>query len=77
MEYLTVSEVASRLGLPERAIYRPIDEGKLGALRWPVRIPLDEVEAVLERCRIKPGELGASLNQYRATTMARYYSRRG
>ncbi len=72
MEFLTVEEAARRLRLPERTILGLINDGKFTALRWPVRIPADEVDAVLERCRIRPGELGRSLNQYRPEVRVRY-----
>ncbi|MDQ4145454.1 MAG: helix-turn-helix domain-containing protein [Actinomycetota bacterium] len=45
---LAASEVARRLGLRERTIYRLIDDGKLVALRWSVCTPVEEVEAVLD-----------------------------
>jgi excisionase family DNA binding protein len=62
-QYLDAKTAAVRLNLPLNTIYRMIGSGKLPALRFPVRIHPDELARVVERCRIKPGEL-RHLNQY-------------
>ncbi len=62
-EYLDAQTAAARLNLPLNTIYRLIEEGKLPALRFPVRIRPEELARVLDRCRIKPGEM-RHLNQY-------------
>lgn len=56
-QYLDAKTAAVRLNLPLNAIYRLIESGKLPALRFPVRIHPDELAKVVDRCRIKPGEL--------------------
>lgn len=61
--YVDAEAAACRLNLPVNVIYRLIETGKLPALRFPVRIRLADLETVLERCRIQPGEL-SHLNQY-------------
>ncbi len=62
-EYVDAKTAASRLNLPLNTIYRLIQSGKLPALRFPVRIRKDELDRVLERCRLQPGDL-SHLNQY-------------
>ena len=61
--YVDAKTAAARLNLPVNAIYRLIESGKLPALLFPVRIRSDDVATVLDRCRVKPGEL-SHLNQY-------------
>lgn len=61
-QYLDAKTAAVRLNLPLNAIYRMIESGKLPALRFPVRIHPDELARLVDRCRIKPGEL-RHLNQ--------------
>ena len=62
-EWITPAEAAKVLGVGEPVVYRLIDQGKLPALRWPVRLLRSDVLACLDACRVKPGEL-AHLNQY-------------
>jgi excisionase family DNA binding protein len=62
-QYLDAKTAAERLNLPLSAIYRMIESGRLPALRFPVRIHSDELAKLVDRCRIKPGEL-RHLNQY-------------
>lgn len=40
-----------------------VHQGKLPAVRWPVRLLRSDVLASVDACRIKPGEL-AHLNAY-------------
>jgi excisionase family DNA binding protein len=54
--FLTVAEVAARLGIDERTVRRWIVSGRLPAIqlggpRAPVRIPVDEFDAWLETRR--------------------------
>ena len=58
-----MEEAARYLAFHPNTVYRMIREGKLPALRFPVRIRRQDLDTVIERCRIKPGEL-AHLNQY-------------
>lgn len=62
-EWIDPAEAARILNLPERIVYTLIEEGKVPAVRWPVRIRRSDLGLCLEACRIKPGEL-AHLNQY-------------
>jgi excisionase family DNA binding protein len=61
--YVDAKTAARRLNLPVDTIYRLIETGKLPALRFPVRIRLSDLDTVLDRCRVQPGEL-SHLNQY-------------
>jgi excisionase family DNA binding protein len=56
-EWLDVEAAARFLNLRPNTIYRLINDGQLPALRFPVRIRREDLEACLERCRILPGEL--------------------
>ena len=62
-EWMDVEAAARYLDFHANTIYRLVREGRLPALRFPVRIRREDLDACLERCRIKPGEL-AHLNQY-------------
>ena len=62
-EWLTAQEGASYVRLPLNTIYQMVRDGRLPALRFPVRIQRQHLDTLLERCRIKPGEL-AHLNAY-------------
>jgi excisionase family DNA binding protein len=87
-EWLDVEAAARYLALHPSMIYRMIHEGRLAASRSPVRIRREDLDACLERCRIKPGDLahmnafagGAHLAAERAVTKAgrpdRRYGRR-
>ena len=61
-QYVDVKTAAARLNLPLKAIYGLVESGKLPALRFPVRVRSADLDGVLDRCRIKPGEL-RHLNQ--------------
>ena len=56
-QWLDVEAAARLLDFPPNTVYRLIREGKLPALRFPVRIRRQDLDSVLERCRVKPGEL--------------------
>ncbi len=74
-QYLDAKAVAARLNLPINTVYRLIETGKLPALRFPVRIRASDLDGLLDRCRIRPGEMG-HLNQYSGrpkTQVAEWY----
>jgi hypothetical protein len=62
-EWINPAEAARLLHLPERIVYTLIEEGKVHAVHWPVRIRRSDLHLCLEACRIKPGDL-AHLNRY-------------
>ena len=64
-EWLDVEAAARYLDFHPNTIYRMIREGRLAALRSPVRIRREDLEACVEGCRIKAGEL-THLNAYAA-----------
>lgn len=66
-DWLDPAEVARLLNLPERIVYTLIEEGKVPAVRWPVRIRRSDLALCLDACRIKPGNL-AHLNAYSGGT---------
>jgi excisionase family DNA binding protein len=57
--WLSSSEAATWLGVTTRTLYRFIDEGQLSAYRFGrvIRLKQDEIEAFVEACRIRPGDL--------------------
>jgi excisionase family DNA binding protein len=59
IEWLSTQAAAARLGITTRTLYRFIDQGELPAYRLGrvIRLKADEVDAFIERSRIKPGEL--------------------
>jgi len=59
-EWLDVEAAAEHVRLPVNTIYRMVRDGRLPALRFPVRIRREDLDTLLDRCRIKPGELRAS-----------------
>ncbi len=58
--WLSTGEAARRLGLSVPALRGLIESGQLEAFRFGrvVRIKEPDLAACIERCRIKPGELG-------------------
>ncbi|MCA1676440.1 MAG: helix-turn-helix domain-containing protein, partial [Actinobacteria bacterium] len=62
-EWLGAEAAAAYLNLSPKTIYRLIHDGVLPAVRFPVRVRRDDLDALLDRCRVRPGEL-AHLNQY-------------
>ena len=56
-EWLDVDAAARYLSLPASTIRRLIRHGQLATLRFPVRVRRQELDACLDRCRIKPGDL--------------------
>ncbi len=69
-EWLSVEEASSYLGLPANTIYRMVRDGRLTALRFPVKVRRNDLDRFFELCRIKPGEL-AHLNPRRSTNLGR------
>lgn len=59
-DWLDAEAAAEYVRLPVNTIYRMVRDGRLPALRFPVRIERRHLESLLERCRIKPGVLRAS-----------------
>jgi excisionase family DNA binding protein len=62
-EWMDAEAAARYLDFHPNTIYQMVRDGRLPALRFPVRIRRSDLDGVLERCRIKPGEL-AHLNAY-------------
>jgi excisionase family DNA binding protein len=62
-EWIDVEATARLIDLHPNTIYRLVREGRLTALKFPVRIRRQDLDDLLDRCRIKPGEL-AHLNAY-------------
>jgi excisionase family DNA binding protein len=62
-EWLDAEAAARYLGFHVNTIYQMVRDGRLPALRFPVRIRPEDLDTCLERCRIKPGEL-RHLNAY-------------
>lgn len=60
---VSAEDAATYLRLPLNTIYRLVNTGRLPALRFPIRICREDLNGLLEHCRIKPGEL-SHLNQY-------------
>jgi excisionase family DNA binding protein len=58
-EWMSTDEAAHHLGVTARTLYRFIDEGDLLAFRFGrvIRLKSADVDAFVEHCRIKPGEL--------------------
>lgn len=56
-EWLDVESAGRYVGLSTNTIYRLVREGKLPALRFPVRIERRHLDACYDQCRIRPGEL--------------------
>ena len=63
VEWLDVEAAARYLNFHPNTVYRMVREGKLAALRFPVRIRCEDLDSCLEQCRIRPGQL-AHLNVY-------------
>jgi excisionase family DNA binding protein len=61
-EWLDAEEAARYLNFHANTVYRMVRDGQPLALRFPVRISREHLDTLLERCRIKPGEL-SHLNQ--------------
>jgi len=58
-EWMSTEEAAASIGITARTLYRFIDEGDLQAYRFGrvIRLKASDVEAYIESCRIRPGEL--------------------
>ncbi len=75
-EWMDVGAAARYMSLSESTIYRLIHEGRLPALRFPARVRRHDLDRLVERCRIKPGEL-AHLVPYRSGGSGRTCSHSG
>lgn len=62
---LSVREVARMLGLSRRTIHALAARGDIAAEGWPIQVRRAEVDDFIRRSRLKPGQLGPSLNMYR------------
>ena len=62
-KWLSAEDAATYLRLPLNTIYLLVNTGQLPALRFPVRIGREDLDGLVEQCRIKPGAL-SHLNQY-------------
>ena len=59
IELLSTEEASDHIGVNTHTLYRFIYEGQLPAYRFGrvIRLKAADVEAYIERCRIKPGDL--------------------
>ena len=59
-ELFTAEEAARRLGVKLKTVYRFIEDGELPATRVGRRhrVSAEDLDRFLDRCRVKPGELG-------------------
>lgn len=57
--WLSTASAATRLGITTRTLYRLADEGHVPAYKFGrvLRFRLDEVDAFIERARVRPGDL--------------------
>jgi excisionase family DNA binding protein len=64
---LSVHQVAARCGFSEKAIYRAIERGELGAVKLcsRLRVRPDEVDAWIERSAIETNRVPAGSTQPR------------
>ena len=58
-EWMSTDQAAHHIGVTTRTLYRFIDEGDLEAYRFGrvIRLKTADVDAYIDHCRIKPGEL--------------------
>ncbi len=63
-EWLTVPEVAKRLGISTTTVYGLLVRGELPETGWPLRVRRTHLKEYVERSRIRPGQLGRTRNQY-------------
>lgn len=58
-DWLSTEQACRRIGVTIRTLYRFIDDGSLAAYRFGrvIRLRSDDVDAYIESCRIKPGDL--------------------
>lgn len=57
--WMSTDRAAKYLGVAARTLYRFIDSGALGAYRFGrvIRLKQSELDAYIEDCRVKPGDL--------------------
>ncbi len=63
-EWLTVPEVAKLLRVGEATVFGAIARDELPASGWPFRVRRSHLEEYINRSRIRPGQLGRTMNQY-------------
>ena len=58
-KWMSTDDAAAYIGITTRTLYRFIDEGSIVAYRFGrvIRLKTIDVEAYIEGCKIKPGEL--------------------
>ena len=58
-EWMSTEQAAHHIGVTSRTLYRFIDEGDLEAYRFGrvIRLKTADVDAYIEHCKIKPGQL--------------------
>jgi len=63
-EWMSTEEASTSIGITPRTLYRFIDEGYLQAYRFGrvIRLKAPDVEAYIESCRIRPGQLAHLAN---------------
>ena len=64
MDWLSIPEVAKRLGISDTTTYGLVARGDLPASGWALRVRRSELDAFVERFRVKAGDLGRGSNQY-------------
>ena len=59
IEWLSTGDAAERLGINTRTLYRFIDKGEIPAYQFGrvFRVKAADVDAFIERARVKPGSL--------------------
>ena len=55
--WVTLPEAAEYLGLAMRTMYNLVGRREIRATGWPMRISWSELEDLIRRSRINPGEL--------------------
>ncbi len=56
--------MAKRLGISATTVYGLLVRGELPATGWPLRVRRAHLENYINRSRIRPGQLGRTMNQY-------------
>jgi len=61
-DWMSTAAAAAYLGVTPRTLYRFIDAGDLVAYRFGrvIRLQLTDLDAFIEACRVRPGELRRS-----------------
>jgi hypothetical protein len=64
-DWLDAKKAARYLGLGQNAVYRLAARGDIAVEGWPIRVRQSELAAFITRSRVKPGDLGRTLNPVR------------